>query len=234
MALTDKLKAIGDAIREKTGGADELSLDQMVDEIEAISGGGGTELEDGLVTGTLTTYENSDVMKVGNRGFYGMKKLETVSLPNVTNVLEYAFAECPALTTVDLPELKGITSYAFYNASKLTTLNAPKLATIGSSAFYGCKALKKVELRDASGTISNNTFYGCTSLIALIIRHTEGFLPEKPSLQSVNAFTGGPIAEGTGYIYVEDDLVEAYKTAYQWKNLADQIKPISDYVEVTE
>ena len=44
MALTDKLSAIADAIRGKTGGTEELTLDQMVDAIAGIeSGGGGGE-----------------------------------------------------------------------------------------------------------------------------------------------------------------------------------------------
>ena len=41
MALTDKLTAIGDAIRTKTGGTDLLTLDQMATEIANIQGGGG-------------------------------------------------------------------------------------------------------------------------------------------------------------------------------------------------
>ena len=44
MALTDKLSAIADTIRGKTGGTEELTLDQMVDAIAGIeSGGGGGE-----------------------------------------------------------------------------------------------------------------------------------------------------------------------------------------------
>lgn len=41
MALIEKLEAIGDAIRAKTGNNELLTLDDMVDEIEGISGGGG-------------------------------------------------------------------------------------------------------------------------------------------------------------------------------------------------
>lgn len=40
MALTDKLSAIGDAIRAKTGNTDLLTLDQMPAEIASIQGGG--------------------------------------------------------------------------------------------------------------------------------------------------------------------------------------------------
>lgn len=41
MALTDKLKAIADAVRAKTGGTELLTLDQMAAAIGGISGGGG-------------------------------------------------------------------------------------------------------------------------------------------------------------------------------------------------
>ena len=43
MALTNKLSAIGNAIREKTGGTDLLTLDQMATEISNIQGGGTVE-----------------------------------------------------------------------------------------------------------------------------------------------------------------------------------------------
>ena len=43
MALTDKLTAIGNAIRKKTGGTDLLTLDQMPTEISNIQGGGTVE-----------------------------------------------------------------------------------------------------------------------------------------------------------------------------------------------
>ena len=45
MALTDKLTAIANAIRGKTGGTEELTLDQMAMEIAGISGGSGGELK---------------------------------------------------------------------------------------------------------------------------------------------------------------------------------------------
>lgn len=41
MALIDKLTAIADAIRGKTGKTDEMTLDQMATEIAGITGGGG-------------------------------------------------------------------------------------------------------------------------------------------------------------------------------------------------
>ena len=49
-----------------------------------------------------------------------------------------------------------------------------------------------------------------------------------PTLSNSNAFMLTPIAEGLGYIYVKDNLVENYKIATNWSTYADQIKPISE------
>ena len=54
MALTDKLTAIGNAIREKTGGTDLLTLDQMPTEISNIQGGGGDFPSEIIIPSTTT------------------------------------------------------------------------------------------------------------------------------------------------------------------------------------
>lgn len=51
MALTDKLTAVADAIRAKTGGAARLTLDQMVAEIAGISGGAEAQLDQAELPG---------------------------------------------------------------------------------------------------------------------------------------------------------------------------------------
>lgn len=59
MALTDKLTAIAEAIRAKTGKSDSMTLEQMPTEIASITGGGsGGGSADGLVT---VTFMNGDV-----------------------------------------------------------------------------------------------------------------------------------------------------------------------------
>lgn len=64
MALTDKLTAIADAIRGKTGGADALTLDAMAAAIEALETGGGSAR---IATGTYTPAE--DITIANNEGF---------------------------------------------------------------------------------------------------------------------------------------------------------------------
>lgn len=64
MALTDKLTAIADAIRSKTGGTDTMTLDEMVTEISNMTvgnGGSGSNTETTMsfdsATGVLTINE---------------------------------------------------------------------------------------------------------------------------------------------------------------------------------
>lgn len=60
MALTDKLTAIANAIRAKTGKSDSLTLDQMPTEIDSIETGGGSG--GGSAEGCVTvTFMNGDV-----------------------------------------------------------------------------------------------------------------------------------------------------------------------------
>ena len=65
MALIDKLSAIGNAIREKTGKDDLLTLDQMPTEIQAIETGGGDLPEEGLL---ITGNCNIDFIQVDGIG----------------------------------------------------------------------------------------------------------------------------------------------------------------------
>ena len=58
MAITDKLKAIADSIRSKTGKTEEMTLDQMPGEIEGISSGGG--YDEGYAEGREAGYADGE------------------------------------------------------------------------------------------------------------------------------------------------------------------------------
>lgn len=59
MALTDKLTAIANAIRSKTGKTGKLSLDQMVTEIGSMSGGGGLSYVHEIYSNTINVVGSS-------------------------------------------------------------------------------------------------------------------------------------------------------------------------------
>ena len=68
MALTDKLIAIADAIRAKDGTTDLLTLDGMVDAINAIEIGGPTDVIDIIVSVAFSATNALDA----RMGFYGI------------------------------------------------------------------------------------------------------------------------------------------------------------------
>ena len=129
------------------------------------------------------------------------KTITSYSNDSVTSIGPYVFYNCSALTSADFPAATSIGSYAFYNCSVLTSADFPAATSIGSSAFYNCSVLTEVIIRTTSKV--------CT-------------------LSDKNAFTSTPIASGTGYIYVPDDLVSSYKSATNWRTYANQIKGLSE------
>lgn len=98
----------------------------------------------------------------------------------VTNIGEYAFAECINLTEVQLPStIKSINgsgtsgiqgtdtlSYgAFRGCTSLTKINFPSgLQTIETVAFRECTALKEIVLPDSLTSIGRAAFVNCTAL----------------------------------------------------------------------
>lgn len=92
--------------------------------------------------------------------------------------------------------------------------------TIGKQAFMNCRSLKEAYF-DSVTSIGANAFYLCQALRTLVIR-----TPSVCSLSS--ALTNCGIEYGTGYVYVPDNLVEQYKSATNWSDYAEQIKPLSE------
>ena len=76
MALIDKLKAIGDAIRSKNGGTEELTLDQMVTEI--------AEFETIPILGTVDSDKNITLSDILSRGTYDVAYEDAVG--NATKI----------------------------------------------------------------------------------------------------------------------------------------------------
>lgn len=112
-------------------------------------------------------------------------------------------------------------SYAFYADRLLTSVSLPAATSIGSQAFQNCTSLTTADF-SAVTSIGTSAFRGCTSLTSLTLSNTK-----VATLTNTNALQNTPIADGTGYVYVPDHLVDQYKTATNWVTYADQIMPIS-------
>lgn len=78
MALTNKLTAIADAIRSKTGKSDVMTLDGMVTEIASITGGGSTT--DNRTYFVKDTVRVDTTLKLWSyKGFAGNENFEAVA-----------------------------------------------------------------------------------------------------------------------------------------------------------
>lgn len=144
MALTDKFSAIGDAIREKTGKSDLLTLDAMPVEIASITtGGGGNEPTDE----ELTFSGNCDnLFRNGNWNWVIDRYSDRININNITN-FSYGLSD---MKKADLSILTIHTNNAnfnglFNNSNALEKL--PKVAEGSSvmryftSMFSNCNRL---------------------------------------------------------------------------------------------
>ena len=170
----------------------------------------------------LTTVNLPKATSIPNGLFSNLTNLTTVNLPEVTSIGVNTFNSCTNLTTVNLPKATSIGESVFVDCTKLTTINLPKVTSLGNYCFLRCSSLTTVDLFSMT-SIGNNLFSDCSSLTALIIR-TNAVTP----ITAFNTFNNTPIASGTGYIYVPDDLVDSYKAASGWSTYATQIKAISE------
>lgn len=232
--LTD----IADAIREKAGTSATMTPSQMVSAIGSISGG-DTTLEDGLVTGVLSSYENSRVSYVRSYAFYQYDNLMMVSLPKVVDIQYNAFNNCLSLSTINFPKVTTIDSCAFSSCKALVSTSFPAVTFIGSRAFQTCTSLEKINFPLATSIsasafgycyslntasfptveyIGNYTFYRCYDLLSLYLLGSS-----VPTLADKSAFYSTPIAGYTtptggvyGSIYVPASLYSSYITATNW------------------
>lgn len=170
---------------------------------------------------SLTSVDFPALTSLGMSAFRGCSALTTADFPLVTSISDSAFYNCSALTTADFPLVTNIIAYAFRGCSALTTADFPAVASISDYAFYNCSALATADFPLVT-SLGTYTFRGCSSLTSLTLSNTK-----VAALSSASAFTSTPIADGTGHIYVPDDLVDQYKAATNWDTYADQILPIS-------
>lgn len=163
----------------------------------------GAKVERTIVERSIDHYVNNEIDTIGQYAFTTCVSLITVSTPNVENLMAYAFNGCQNLENVYIPKAKQIGNYTFYNCKKLTFLQFDYVTSLGTFALGNCSMLETLVLGNLSVVTLANT----------------------------NALINTPIAKGTGFVYVPDNLVNSYKTAANWSTYANQIKPISELPE---
>ena len=182
MALINKLEAVGDAIRAKTGKTDLLTLDEMVTEIAAIETGGGDLPEEAfLITGDceyrfaydgwnwfIENYGNKVTTKdISNPSwmFYKNEKLEYIPFEiNVTGVplnqmfeKNYMLKEVPKVNsnfskTTGEMDMNGM----FADCRSLREIPNDFFWNLGDEEFWDKEKARKGNRQ--------NSFYNCYSL----------------------------------------------------------------------
>lgn len=192
-----------------------------------VAGSGGSEdVYEGLLDNTITDI-NSNITSLVGYACRGLSKLKTVNLPNATSIGTYAFYYCTAMTSINAPKVTSLGTYAFYNCGTIKEVNFPLATGIAQNVLYSCDSLERADFGVAS-KINQAAFAYCSNLKALILRRTGSICTLSVA---TNGFQGSAIANGTGYVYVPDELVDTYKTATNWSNYANQIKPLSELEE---
>ena len=173
--------------------------------------------KDSFVTGKETNIEDWK--------YFSYRNITAAKFPYTTDIGNSAFCNCSNLVSVNFPLVTHIGNNAFAGCSTLVSVYLPLVEIVGGSVFKGDSALEVVDFPKLD-VIWELVFSDCTALKTVILR-----LNRVSQLKTADVFNNTPIENGTGYIYVPDNIVEQYKTADNWSTYASQIKPISEFEE---
>ena len=157
MALIDKLTNIANAIREKTGSTDKMTLDGMAEAIAGIEAGGGNSgggecdrehFED--VVDSKNFLLTGVVDNIPEDGFADVSGITHIKFNHLHEIKAGGFARCHGLKEADIVNCVYFGNYAFFNCDSLTKVHAPYMHTIGESAYASCFELKTIGHSDAS------------------------------------------------------------------------------------
>ena len=164
--------------------------------------------------GCLLVYGNVTVF---GTWFQGNSSLVEVSIPSgIKNISAYAFCNCSSLTSVTIPNsVTTIGNCAFEYCSSLTSVTIPNsVTTIVTGAFYYCSSLTSITIPDSVTTIGSWAFYCCLDLTTVYCKATT------PPTGGNGMFISNAADRK---IFVPAESVDAYKSAYGWKNYASTI-----------
>lgn len=190
------LTGIADAIRAQLGTEQQYTPESMAAAIGSIQGEGNPDdFTTPFVERSLKgSFENNSATIVGTSAFVYMTGLKSAKLQRASTIGSNGFQQCLSLNECIIPKCTRIGSYAFNGCISLTKFFAPA-KQISGGAFSNSAILHFVLTGDSI----------C-------------------KLTSTNTFNSSPIASGTGFVYVKDDLVSQYKVETNWSAIASQIK----------
>ena len=129
-------------------------------------------------------------------------KLEEIEFPILETIGSGSFTDGPFTFSLELPELTCIPSGSF-RFCDIAAIELPKCTSIGNASLRYMPRLRVLALAgDTVCELESTVFYSCVNFSA---------------------------SAGPGRIYVNDALVDEYKTATNWTVFANRILPISEW-----
>lgn len=226
MALINKLSAIGDAIREKTGKEDLLTLDQMPEEIKGISGGGGDDDTPIYITGQCQyafsgPFASQCVERYGNKiKVNGITNAESMfyryQLENIPFNLEFATGNI----SIDLSRMFSGAEWLKQMPNITNTIRFSSM----SSMFSGCTRLRELPddffdklvwdyhqgVASAYGTSTSYMFNTCYSL-----RKLPTSIQQFKNLNSIQSYSSAIFYAGFSYCRALDEIKDLPISQYK-------------------
>lgn len=170
--ITNAKKALVDYLKNNTDLATEnMSINELVEAILALIGQKGAYnivqnlLDDGNSELVITDASGSNANELDSLITREISGAYTND--RVTQIGEYAFANCTEITDINLPNAINISYNSFRGCTKLKAISLPHCQVAGGSSFYGCSNLEAVSLPSChtlgSGALGS-AFWGCSKL----------------------------------------------------------------------
>ena len=104
-------------------------------------------IERKLTEGMPVDFYDEAVKNLRSYALRGMQGLQSIDLPNVTDVGSYALAYCPDLKRISLSKCTRFSgNYVFRDCSELESVDFPLLQTVYEASFAGCNKLASISL----------------------------------------------------------------------------------------
>lgn len=234
MALTNKLSAIGDAIREKTGKSDLLTLDDMALEIASIETGGSGD-SDTTLRNLLYFVEKIYPIPEEYNGELVVSGLTHIAT-RMGQFDDCNYGAMLGATRLVFPDVVVCSNYGINSNHSITELIFPKIENLGvysewSNSYTGtasirsCDNLETLVLGNIKLFNSNNNLQRLGALKHLILPGDTVPVIAGGTIFDANT----PNVEG---IYVPQRLLAEYENATNWIQYADLLKAIEDYPEI--